>query len=278
MIFPTRKKRQQHNMRSYIKTITPDVARQMLERNRRNRPISASNLSRLTNEIRSGMWRLNGETIIIDSDGGIHDGQHRLLAVVASGITIQSWVIEGVDPDSFSTVDSGKPRSGADVLAVDGHKQCNRLVAALAFVEQYKRGKLCNGNDFSNREIVDLAGKHENMQASVQFAGSFTKQKLMPQRVIAGLHFLFSEVDEVGAVEFFEMVHTDIGHKEVSPIVLLRKVLISNSQSRAKLTAYHIAALTIKAWNATRAGSRIKVLRFSPGGELNESFPKIVGF
>lgn len=264
-------------MRSYIKTITPDVARQMLERNRRNRPISASNLSRLTNEIRSGMWRLNGETIIIDSDGGIHDGQHRLLAVVASGITIQSWVIEGVDPDSFSTVDSGKSRSGADVLAVDGHVQCNRLVAALAFVEQYKRDRLCYGNDFSNREIVELADKHKNMHASVQFAGKFTGQKLMPQRVIAGLHFLFSEIDEVGAVNFFERVHSDIGHSAGSPIVLLRKALLCNSQSRAKLPAYHIAALAIKAWNSARTGSRIKVLRFSPGGELNESFPKIIG-
>ena len=58
--------------------ITPDMAAQMLERNTMNRNISQLNVTRYANDMASGAWEQNGETIKIAEDGTILDGQHPL--------------------------------------------------------------------------------------------------------------------------------------------------------------------------------------------------------
>ena len=50
-------------------------------------------------EMQDGKWRLNGKTICFDSTGRLLNGQHRLSAVVRSGVTLTTVVVRGLDPD-----------------------------------------------------------------------------------------------------------------------------------------------------------------------------------
>jgi hypothetical protein len=50
-------------MKATLKTITPQIAREMLEKNTHNRQISKLHVDELVEEIKSGRWKINGDTI-----------------------------------------------------------------------------------------------------------------------------------------------------------------------------------------------------------------------
>src|SRR5882672_6693580 len=104
-----------------VQTITPDVAQTMLNENRGNRPLSDSWIYDLATRMERGEWEMNGESIIFDNTGSLRDGQHRLSAVVLSGMTVEMMVVRNVEPTAFSTMGFARKRSVSDVLALDGH-------------------------------------------------------------------------------------------------------------------------------------------------------------
>src|SRR5690348_15979222 len=66
--------------------VTPAVAEVLLSMNIGNRPLIKGWVDDLTERIRRGAWKLTGEPIIVAREGILNDGQHRLHAVVESGI------------------------------------------------------------------------------------------------------------------------------------------------------------------------------------------------
>lgn len=61
--------------------VDPAMARRVLAKNTRNRPISETHVKRLMDEMRSGRWQYNGEAIKWSVDDVLLDGQHRLTAL-----------------------------------------------------------------------------------------------------------------------------------------------------------------------------------------------------
>jgi hypothetical protein len=94
--------------------VTPEVAAEWLDKrdeSRPNRTISVATVSKYAAAMRNGEWKfVRGLVIQLTSDGLVLDGQHRLAAVVQSGIG--QWFM--VDADSshtnFSVIDRGRPR------------------------------------------------------------------------------------------------------------------------------------------------------------------------
>lgn len=106
--------------------------------NPENRPITMSWCETLAETILRRRWKLNGESGIIDKYGIVRSFQHRLVAVklaeqMRTGpdaarwkkefgwdgpVSIQAVVVTGVegDDDTINTLDTGRPRSLADVL------------------------------------------------------------------------------------------------------------------------------------------------------------------
>ena len=106
--------------------ITPDVARQMLERNTGNRNIRPAHVKSLAGAMSRGEWEVSHQGIAFGDDGKLVDGQHRLAAVIASGVSIKTVVFYGLSGSSFAVMDQGKPRSVADIFGV------NKRVAEVA--------------------------------------------------------------------------------------------------------------------------------------------------
>ena len=99
--------------------ITPQDASGWLKHNRHNRPVSKSHVNFLAKQIAAGDWVFNGQPIIIANDDDVLDGQHRLMACIEAGIAIEALVIYGVAAEAFKTIDTGKPRTGSDVIALN---------------------------------------------------------------------------------------------------------------------------------------------------------------
>ena len=103
-------------MKTIIETITPALAKAFLEKNTANRNLREGFVSYLANEMITGRWKLTNQGIAFFTDGTLADGQHRLHAVIQSGVSIEMQVTRGLDKDAMSAIDVGAKRSIADFL------------------------------------------------------------------------------------------------------------------------------------------------------------------
>jgi len=254
--------------------ITPEVAKTILEKNTKNRPINKVHVANLVNEMKSGRWLINGDTICMNGDTLI-DGQHRLTACIEANFSMEAIVVSDLKSDAFVTKDCGRRRSTADVLAVRGEKNYALLSSALIVIDRYITGNLGETRKrYANTQIESLLEKYPDARKSVAFITKIGTKRLIAGSVLAGLHYLFSQIDEIAADEFCQKLISGAGLDEGSPIFLLRERLVSNSLSKAKLKPEYMAALAIKAWNLQRKGKTLRYLRYHEKGN-REDFPMI---
>lgn len=97
-----------------IVQVGPLLAKEMLSKlHPRQRRPSSNEVDRFAVDMLNGSWTINGQAILIGNDGLLYDGQHRLRAVVQSGMTVPMLITRG-DFD-FTTIDLGRVRSIAFV-------------------------------------------------------------------------------------------------------------------------------------------------------------------
>ena len=119
--------------------ITPEMARDVLKNPLPNRPISKARVRALIDDLRSGRWQINGESIVLDSNLRLLDGQHRLMAVAESGIAITALVVVGVAPAAMPSIDQGRSKGGADVLHMAQLPQAQQLASAARWLWRWQR-------------------------------------------------------------------------------------------------------------------------------------------
>lgn len=113
-----------------IEVITPEVASNFLQKNYCNRPVSSSHVARLARTMEAGQFRHTHQGIAFDSNGNLVDGQHRLLAILASNTTQTLHVTRGIPTNSLSSIDcQSRPRTVSDSLAMEGSKHDRQVVA-----------------------------------------------------------------------------------------------------------------------------------------------------
>lgn len=125
-------------MKASVETITPEIAAAYLEHNMKNRSLSSSTVNAYAADMRAGNWQLNGEAIKFNKRGELIDGQHRLMAVVLSGVTISMVVIRDIDED-VNVMDYGRKRSITDILRIGGMDEvlAKKVWAAVARQDLY---------------------------------------------------------------------------------------------------------------------------------------------
>ena len=108
--------------------ITPKIANEYLKANTANRRINTPTLMRYVNEMLNGRWKTDtGEMIKISKTGVVLDGQHRLLSIVKSGVSLYFHIITGLDDKVFDVLDTGKNRNACDIFYIDGIKNANKI-------------------------------------------------------------------------------------------------------------------------------------------------------
>ncbi len=103
-------------MSTRTETITPDDAAGYLERSLVNRPIRHKKVDGYAASMKSGVWDCTHQGIAFDRFGRLVDGQHRLWAVILSGVSVRMMVTRGA-PASLG-IDRGIVRNTRDRLAV----------------------------------------------------------------------------------------------------------------------------------------------------------------
>lgn len=103
-----------------VQIVTPDMAEKWLENNMSNRPISIKDIQKLARDMRAGRFVTTHQGILLGKNGAIIDGQHRLYAIVSSGVSvmIQVTIDESIESPMQLPMDVGKKRTIAESIGV----------------------------------------------------------------------------------------------------------------------------------------------------------------
>ena len=194
-------------MKTSIATIQPDQASEYLKTVRDNRNVSQKHVRNLTHSLTDNRWMVNGESIkFADDDEGkpyLMDGQHRMLAIIQSGMPMTTVVIEGLDPLSFPSIDSGKRRSLSDVLSILDYAHPGVLAAGLAIIERYYTLGIGSGGassaSLANETAEALMNKRPDLTKSAALAARMTSTSAVSASITCAMHYIFAHIQPKSA-------------------------------------------------------------------------------
>ena len=241
--------------------VTSDLAQNLLTLNTENRPIKRQTVDRYRTDLNNGAWQFAGDSVKISNQGVLQDGQHRLLAIVATGLPMTLHIQTGLAPEVFTVLDTGANRSAGDTLALAGYKYHNIMSTVVKYI-----------NAIYNNTSFEAAGKdgarrlrHKDLLALAQLFnkemleeachhGSMARQKgkFIDSSFVSALWYVLAIKGRAEkATEFLKLLATGdgLGSTSNSSVYLLRNRLIENLASSTKLTMSAKVYLIIYCWN-----------------------------
>lgn len=260
------------NVTCNIETITPSMAKSYLDNNTRNRKINNSTVKRYAVDMKSGNWKLNGETIIFDSDNVLKQGQHRLLACIKADTPFETVVVRGVDVDTFDTIDTGHGRNMSDMFSAAnihdatelmqiiskyyGLKSSKGALSAKGDTNITARGKYGNKNILGRETYLADKEYYDNIVAWMKNIKKNHKAMINSLRLSAGDIggcVVFLNKDKGHDIEkckaFFEelcLINIEESHCYITS---LRDVLLKNNMAVTRMTPKAMQSYIAKAWN-----------------------------
>lgn len=267
----------QSSVRAGVRLVTPEWAGYVLANlNCHNRALS-KRYEAIAAAIRSGKWMMTGHPIVFLRSGALGDGQHRLKAVMVAGIAVPCLVVTGVEDEAFACFDINKRRGNADVLSIDGNKNTTTLAAAINWIKAAELGGLDKISLVSVKtwELRDIVADHPGLAAAVTYASSkHTRAASLPTGLMAYLRYEFDRRCPDLAEQFCSRFYEGVDIQRDTTEYMLRKALLSRfGGSKTRQENIDMGAIVIKAWNAIRTNSRVKLLRYN---SESESFPEIL--
>ena len=252
-------------------TITPDIAKYLLENNSNNRNIIERRVLEIAEDISAGRWQVNGETIIVSNDGQTNDGQHRLNAIVIADAPIQTLVFFGAERESRLTVDMGKSRSVGDFLGMDNIKNCNQAAAVSKLHLAWSRGiygcgKAGYGTKQELREHYFL--NKQDIDNAISAVGHLKFSHAVGKTSIITAYTILHRINPRSCEEFF--------HKLIEGDSLTRGDAILQARTHSiefasqRLREWEKLELIFKYWNSWRSGRSV-----TRNHSLARSWPKL---
>lgn len=262
-----------------IETVTPDIAAKWLRRNTHNRSLRMGLVESFALDMSAGNWMNNGEAIKFAEGGVLIDGQHRLAAIIKSGVTLDLLVIRDLPMIAQETLDAGAKRSFADVLRLRNEQNYATLATACRAAYGWEHGHRYTIRDgikvVSNAALIDVLERNPDLREVCAPAERIRRNISMPTSVGALSTWLFRRLDKDDAEWFIDRLCSATDQRENDPIFALRKQVMSSFAERTgNRHPGYILALTIKAWNKYRDGQDASFLRFKPGGSRPDAFPE----
>lgn len=276
-----------------IKEVTPEKAKKLLALNKKNRNLNKRHVDWLSIQMELGYWIFCGQVVGVDKSGNLINLQHTLNALISSGTTQKFICISGIDDRAIDVMDTGKARTAADVLQMNGIKNAVNLAAVIKRVINFESKSYASVVSTGNRGVGGLA-------KGVRGDNSFVTNKAILERIrldhdywqeihkttstfynsFRGLthtdygvlyHYALS-IDEYSAWEFFAKFSSGIGLKKDSPMYQLRRALEKDLMSKTvKHPGRQKLFWAITSWNAFRnKESMVRMFPYSPKDDMPE--------
>lgn len=264
-----------------LKMVTPEIAKEYLTKNTNNRPVSLKTVEYYAEQMRKGLWTVTPESISFDKFGRLLNGQHRLNAIIVSGVAQQLWIGEGYDPDILMKLDKGKGRSTSDDLYIKGVPNYRVIATGLSVYMRMVRinssmvdTKSTNDKySYSSEEVFNeykSDSLYDTFATDASKFYSMNKFRLYSKtEYFAWLSFLVKvkKHSYEKVTDFFKELNT---HSKTEIINELKSKLIEdrNKKSVNKFTTQYKQKMLIKCWNEYIKGNNPKKINVKSDNKI----------
>lgn len=259
--------------------VMPPVARELLKYNapgETNRNLSRAYIDSTAAELRDGKWENTGEPVIMSDEGILNDGQHRLQAIVETGIGCIMDLRFGIRRHAFANTNSGRKRTGGDALVLAGVTESFATSATARLVLCYSRGLPRTADQrVSNGDIVAAVERWPDLIPALRVTKALRKPlRNAPTNALA--FFAMRTANEASVAEFFDILRTGEGKQNNPPHLLRDYMMVTHSgHGHDTHTRVRSFAACILAWNAWRAPQKERKLNLY--WKENQAFPVCEG-
>jgi hypothetical protein len=258
--------------------INPEQAAAMLETMQVNRRLRHNWIEDLKGRMERGEWQEEAQDPIrFNKQGHLFDGQHRLWALIESGKSFKFLVLRGLPIETMAVFDSGRKRTVADYLRLNGVEHADSVAGSLNFLRSYEvHGEMdysWGSVKLSPTAALSFVESHAGIADAVTICGAVVKVLGGGVSRWLAIHYILSDIDTADTAHFFSRLAQPTDLEATSPILHLRTRLSQNRQSARRMSKREHSALVFKAWNAYRKGAPMKALRWTMGGSNPEVYP-----
>lgn len=145
---------EQNELMTTYETVTPDVARDYLKLNIRNRKLNRREIESIARDIVRGKYVVTHQGIAFDRDGHLVDGQQRLQSIVLANKPVKLQVTRGLSAEAVLAIDRGTTRSVSDAVRISN--SITSASGAEVLLEDQKLVSALNSIIMYIKTIVDL--------------------------------------------------------------------------------------------------------------------------
>lgn len=144
-----------------LETVTPTKAEKWLNLNNGNRKMRPGVAEKYAADMLAGRWTSCPTPISFYADGDVADGQHRLWAIVESGVSIKFPIVRGLKREDGLNIDTGLGRSLVDNAHISGRDMAlsNQLISVARAVHDGTASK-SGGKQRSNAARLELVQQY----------------------------------------------------------------------------------------------------------------------
>jgi len=254
-----------------ITTLTRADADILLEQNSHNRKSSDRLIERYMYFMENNEWAVNGETIKVDKNGMLLDGQHRLMALQQTNKKIRFAMALGVDKKYFAITDTGASRSSGDILHIAGFKNGNLNAAAITLMIRFQASESFSiRNDVTPAMILSSMQRWSHMEYYVNSAKAV--RGIIHSSLLQFMMYVTMTIDEEKSYLFFSKMATGENLSSTSSILQFRNFHQKLKQQRLRIERRHVLASLILTWNAFYENVPVETVKWE-----GVNFPLITG-
>jgi hypothetical protein len=247
-----------------------------------NRVVRDPEVAKTIHRLRLGSIHPDAGMIQLDwsEPARVINGQHRLTAIIRTGIPALLMVQFGVDPAVYSAIDTGKRKTPADFLRVSGEARARQLAAAARVCVAWERGELARAHNIvlDPTDILDWVVEHPSIRDVILDGRRVSSHLRLPESVCTAFAYRAALAAPSSWPVFRERCCTIVGLTDDDPVTALLRW--SENMKRRKIGGAHLtqthAAILVKAWNAYMVAEPVRMLRWLPSGVRREPFPDML--
>lgn len=259
--------------------ITPEKASEYLKMNTHNRTVNKNVVMHYAKIMTDGNWELTPEGISFDEYGRLLDGQHRLEAILKSGVSVKMIVSRGFTKNAFPHINTGKSRTASDVLSIEGIENATTVASGIKKYQMLIQNKSTETNSryetkLTNLDILKIYNSDYLFFAHAHNVADKYYRMLRLFKIsdyYAVYCYLIKEKKhpEAAVIDFFEQLNT---YSQLNSINLLRQRIVVSKSSVNKVKPSVLFAMLIKCWNSYITKKDRKVLKFDANVEPYPTF------
>ncbi len=214
--------------------VDPGTAAHWLQNNFVNRPLVQDVVDAYARDMAAGQWVQTHQGVAFNDLDHLIDGQHRLSAIIKSGVTVRMMVtfglaskIKGKEMTTMDCVDRGRTRSVADQLKIQHGMKNGSIIAALAG----GIASICNNVRTRRLSVGQTLEIYRAFQPSVDFMIAARPQEhgLKMTGVLAAFAFAMQGAAEPAVIRtMFQDLCSGNGLYDDMPLCHLRNFLVSD--------------------------------------------------